>query len=114
MRKININRERLNDIGGIAMKGVKLLAYGLIAGLSYSKMSEHTYATMNYYDKASFGDVVKVIMESDMYDSYKNKAISILPEDRDSEFYKAVISIIKSDMFDSYKLDSIKRLCEKK
>ena len=49
-------------------------------------------------------------MESNMFDSNKDKVMELLKKDQDSEYYKAVIQVVCSDMFDSRKVNVIKNL----
>ena len=61
------------------------------------------YAT-NYYD------LVAVIVESDMLDSYKEELIGLVENYKAPGYYQAAANIINSDMLTSTKVDMIKTL----
>ena len=56
-------------------------------------------------------DAVNAIMKSDMWDFYKQEAISSLKRDGSAEMYTTVITIIDSDMWEYQKLNMIKEIC---
>ena len=62
-----------------------------------------TYAT-NYYD------VVNVIVNSDMLDSYKEEMINVVENFKAPSYYQAVTNIVNSNMLTSTKIDMIKKM----
>ena len=55
-------------------------------------------------------DAVKVIMQSDMFDSSKRECVSVMKKNAAPAYYKTVIEIVESDMFDSSKVTAIESL----
>lgn len=62
-----------------------------------------SYAT-NYYD------VVDIIVNSDMLDSYKEELIGIVENFKAPSYYQAVANIVNSKMLTSTKIDMIKTM----
>lgn len=62
-----------------------------------------TYAT-NYYE------VVDVIVNSDMLESYKEELIEIIENFKTPSYYQAVANIVNSDMLTSTKVEMIKTM----
>lgn len=113
MKTSRFNQEQLNNIGRVAKKGCKYLFYATVTVLSCSTVTDELFKSIRYIDGASYSDAVGAILDSGMLGSYKDEAVSLLPKDGDSEFYKAIISIVNSNILGSYKVDTIKKLCEK-
>ena len=97
-----VTKRIINGIGKVASYAVILL----VADAS----KEIILQEKNQPVSAGYGDAVREIMESDMFDSTKRSAIQSLRKNGDYDYYKAVISVINSDMFDSTKLGLIKDL----
>ena len=96
-------------IGKITKNTCKILAYGFILALPYLT-SKDMLDSMRYSGDVKYSDAVRAIMESNMFDSNKDKVMELLKKDQDSEYYKAVIQVVCSDMFDSRKVNVIKNL----
>lgn len=62
------------------------------------------------FTQPTYSNTVKVIVKSDMLDSYKREVMDILKRDGDSNYYKAVMDIVDSDMLGSSKRDMIKSI----
>lgn len=105
MMKIN-----LEPVGKIAKQLCKI-AYGVavvsLANEIGTRTEKHSYIIADY------GSAVNAIMESDMWSSDKQKAITLLKREENADFYKAVISIAESDAWSSDRLKMIQSLCEK-
>ena len=65
--------------------------------------NKKAYAT-NYYD------LVEVIVNSDMLDSYKEELIGLIENYKAPSYYQAVANIVNSDMLTSTKIDMIKTI----
>lgn len=101
----------LRTVGKFAVKVCGLALYGLLATKSLKvkvDMSDGHDSTAPGY-----GDAIAAIVDSDMWDGYKDEVISVLKRDEYVEYYKSVISIVSGDMWDGYKVDMVKRLNEK-
>ena len=110
MKKINITKEHIGNIvkiGGIA------LVYGLASMASRTSVKE-MFDNVRYSGDVTYGDVVRAVMESDMFDSNKTKVIELLQRGKSVEYYKTIIDIVRSNMFDSNKIKAITILCEEK
>lgn len=59
-----------------------------------------------------YGDVIRVVVDSDMVSSGKRELIDAIPKDGDVALYKSIIAIIRSDMLTSSKVNAIKNLCK--
>ena len=89
----------------------RIAFYGVVVFKPLWKTIEHGIKKHKnktvYYD-----DAVKAIMESNMLDSNKLKAVKALPRHETTVFYEAIISIIDSDMIGSNKAELIETLCQ--
>ena len=94
-------------IGGIT------LVYGLASMASRTSIKD-VINTIRYSGDVTYSDVVSAVMESDMFDSNKAKAIELLKRGESVEYYKSIIDIVRSNMFDSSKIKAITILCEEK
>ena len=59
---------------------------------------------------ATCSDAIGAIMESDMWDNDKERAVTLLDKHGTTEYYKSIIKIANSDMWSSSKLRSIANL----
>lgn len=110
MKKFNITKEHIGNvvkIGGIA------LLYGLASMASRTSVKD-MFDNIRYSGNVTYSDAVSAIMDSDMFDSNKTKAIELLRRNENVEYYKTIIDIVRSNMFDSNKIKAITILCEKK
>ncbi len=107
MMKIKIPRETINKVGKV---GMSVVFYGLTI-MAYAKDVDLTAAKC-LIGKADYGDVVNLIMRSNMFSSDKKAMIKLIEKDADAAYYKAVIQVVKSNMFSSDKIDAIKALSE--
>jgi hypothetical protein len=82
---------------------------GLMAALAPSRVNIHV-TEKSIATNSGYHDAVKAIMNSDMWDSYKEDAMKLLKRDEDAAYYESAISIIESDSWDSYKIDMLKLL----
>lgn len=87
------------------------LTVGTIVGLVAIKVNEAEEPSnknaLRFFD---YSDAVNTILDSDMFDSSKKRAISILKKHDTSGYYKTIIGIVNSDMFDSSKMELIEKL----
>ena len=109
MKKLNINKER---VANFLINGGKLLLSALAIGAA-SLVRDKATNVQYYIGEVGYGDAVTVILNSDMFDSTKTKAVELLKRDGNAEYYRAVISAVNSNMFDSTKIQTIKTLSEK-
>ena len=101
----------LRTVGKYALKFCGLALYGLLATKSVNvkvNVNDGQSATAPGY-----GDAINAIVESDMWDGYKDEAASALKRNECAEYYKSVIRIVTGDMWDGYKVDMIERLSKK-
>lgn len=90
---------------GMVVKGVMKVAGAVaVTGLALIKMSETEY-------NVTYNDVVKVIMDSNMWTDDKVKAITALKLDAKSEQYLSIIKVVNSSMLSSDKTKLIVELC---
>lgn len=105
---IKITKEQV----GKALKiGGMVFAYGAVCWLN-SRETKGLIDEVRYSGIVSYSDAVNVIMDSNLFDSNKMKAIELLKKTAGSEYYKTIIKIVKSDMFDSNKIKTIAQLSE--
>lgn len=101
----------LRTVGKIAVKFCGLALYGLLATKSFrvkvDMADEHAVTAPGY------GDAIAAIVESDMWDTDKDKVVSVLKRDEYVEYYKSVISIVNGDMWSTTKVNMIEKLNEK-
>lgn len=109
MKKLKITKEQ---VGRVVKSGSKLVLSALAIGFA-SLVRDKATNVQYYIGEAGYGDAVNVILNSDMFDSTKTKAIELLKRDGNAEYYRAVISAVNSNMFDSTKIQTIKTLSEK-
>lgn len=106
--KLKITKE---TIGSMAKFGGMVILYGLAAMVSRTNTKD-VIDNVRYSGDVKYGDAISAIMDSDMFDSNKNRAMEMLKKNGESDYYRAVIKIIRSDMFDSSKIKAITILCE--
>lgn len=105
-------KKGLTTVGNVLKTGFSIVAPIVVTTLA-------TGAAKQLQDKAQFcgvvgyGDAVKAILESNMYSSGMEEAISLLEKGRDSEYYKAVIRVVGSNTYSSAKLRMIKEISGK-
>ena len=104
--KIQITKE---TVGKILKVGGMIVLYGVASMASRTSVKD-VIDGIRYSGDVSYSDAVGVIMDSNMFDSNKNRAMELLKRDGDSEYYKTIVKIIKSDIFDSNKIISIATL----
>lgn len=98
--KVDVKRICSAIVGGLILKAI------------IDKVEVETCVKPSNSYAVSYGTAVKVIMDSNMFDSAKQQAIRYLKHNQDQGYYEAVISIIESDMFDSAKVNTIKEISE--
>ena len=96
-------------VGNIVKIGGAVLLYGLAHMASRTSVKD-IVDEFRYRGDVSYSDVVGVIMDCDMLDSNKNKAMELLKKNGNTEYYKTIIKIIKSNMLDSSKVKAIATL----
>ena len=99
--KTKIAKNVLVVIGRVAIAGI---VFALPRLSRTNVVSNEVGYSDGYYD------VVKVIMNSDMFDSNKRECISAMKKHASPGYYRAVTNIVESDMFDSIKIDTIRSL----
>ena len=106
MRTLHITKDHICKIA----KGFGQVALGCIGlGMALKKEDKEETKHKDRYN-AGYAGAVEAIMDSDMFDSNKIKALSVLRKKENSEYYKAILLIMKTDMFDSKKIEAIKRI----
>ena len=109
MAKINLDKEK---VWKITKKAGEFAIYGVATVLSYVSVKD-TVDVVRYSGNVNYSDAIGLIMDSSMYSSDKHKLITLLPKDKDSDFYKAIIKVIKSNMYSSDKIKTIETMIEK-
>lgn len=97
----------------IIMSTTKSIGTGVLYGLAViaSKVAvEDVIDMVRYKGNVKYSDVVNVIMNSSMFSSDKNRALTVLKKDKDADYYRAVIGVMKSNMFPSDKIRAITNL----
>lgn len=117
--KININASKIKtftkDVGTVMGFIVGLIAIGIILSFNYTDFLRYTKSinnsnNMNNSSNDLYYEVVKNILDSDMWDSDKEELFDIIPKDESSSYYNVVIQILNSDSFDSTKVECIKNI----
>lgn len=99
-------------IGSLVKLGCGIVFYGFMC--VGPRVIEEVVVTTKYaIGKVNYNDAVKAIMSSSMLDSGKTEALALLKNDRDNEYYKAIIQVLSSDMLGSKKVESIRELSER-
>lgn len=106
MKKLNISKE---TIGKITDVGCKIAVYGLTTWLSYMSVKD-TIDTTQFSSNVTYSDTVKVIMNSAMYSTDKNKILELLKKDESTDYYKSIIQVIKSNMYSGDKVMAIRSI----
>lgn len=106
MSKIN-----LKNIGRVTMKGCELVIKGVTYVLTVLSIVD-TVDKVRFKGEATYSDAVEATMDCSMFSFGKQEIMRILPRNKDSDFYKAVIEVVHSDMFTSNKVDVIRSMCE--
>ena len=91
-------------MGGLIMIGI-ILSSDCTYILKYNQSIDNSNDSNNLYY-----EVVKNILDSDMWDSDKEELFGIIPKDESSSYYNIVIQILNSDAFDSTKVECIKSI----
>lgn len=96
--------------------GIKLalgmMVYGICSYISNNcGYCNHSERDRHYsHSNATYSDAVNAIVNSDMFDAYKQEAISYVKKNQRADYYDGVIHIANSTMFDHYKSDAIRDL----
>lgn len=65
----------------------------------------------NYLEPANYSGAIRAILRSNMLDSYKKEAMSVIERDLDPGVYAAIIEVAHSNStLDSYRIDMIRNL----
>ena len=99
-------------VEGIGDVGCKIIWYGLVTIATLASIGTECKPKAQADKFVDYGDVVNAILDSDMFDSSKKRAISIIKPDGLSGYYRAIIKIVNSDLFDSSKMELIEQLCD--
>ena len=89
--KIKITKE---TIGNVVKVGGMVMLYGLAAMASKTSVKD-VIDNIRYSGNVSYSDAVSAVMDSDMFDSNKNRVMELLKKDGDAEYYKTIIKIIR-------------------
>lgn len=89
------------NVFGIAATG--LLVTQMVKNEEYVSEPSISYGV-------TYSDAVEAIMESDMWSSDKEQAVTYLNRRETADYYKAIINIVNGDMWSSDKLKLIKNL----
>lgn len=87
------------------------IGISIVISVALVEMANKAYYLVEpvfYHGDAIYDDVVRAIMNSNMYSSYKTEALEIIKRDRDSTYYKTAMHILRSNMYDSYKIDALR------
>ena len=94
-----------------------LITIGIILGSNYTDFLRYNQSinnTNNINNSNNSNDlyyeVIKNVLDSDMWDSDKEDLLDIIPRDESSYYYNIVIQILNSDAFDSTKVECIKNI----
>ena len=88
-----------------------LITIGIILGSNCTYIRTYNQSTNNSNNSNDlYYEVVKNILDSDMWDSDKEELFDIIPKDESSSYYNVVIQILNSDVFDSTKVECIKNI----
>lgn len=96
----------------IIKKGVSI-AGPVLTAVCVSDSAKYILNEMRYMGKVGYDDAVKAILDSKLYSSDKQEAISMLKMDESTEYYKAVITVVRSTMYSSDKLEVIQDMNRK-
>ena len=111
--KIDANKIKMvtKDVGtAIGFIG-GLITIGIILGSNYTDFLRYNQSINNTNNSNDlYYEVVKNILDSDMWDSDKEELFDIIPKDESSSYYNIVIQILNSDAFDSTKVECIKNI----
>ena len=98
----------VKNTAGISGKAV---VYTLVFAAS-SGLVEDIIDKVRFSGNVKYSDAVKVITDSGMFSADKQQALAVLKQNKDADFYKAVIQVVKSNMYSSDKLKTITNLCK--
>ena len=112
MNKENIVKG-LNCAMDIAKKGIRVI--GPVAAVAFYNKSaiQNIVNEIRYNGNVGYDDVIKAIVDGEMYSSDKGKAIELVKANGVCEYYKAVASIVRSDGYSSSKLAMIEAMNKK-
>ena len=113
--KINIDASKIKtftkDVGTVMGFVGGLITVGIILSSDYTDFLRYTKSINNSNNSDDlYYEVVKTILDSDMWDSDKEELFDIIPRDESSSYYNIVIQILNSDSFDSTKVECIKNI----
>ena len=103
----------LTTVGNVVKTGISIVGPVLISAVATGAVKQLQDKT-RFCGVVGYGDAVKAILESDLYSSAMEEAISILEKDKDQEYYKAIIRVVDSNTYSSAKLRMIKEIGGKK
>lgn len=102
-----ISSEQVKEVAKIVCK-VGSVVYGIMVMVPrlrvITDITEDVQANSGYYD------AVRAIMDTGMFASDKQEAISVLKRNGSPQYYTAAISIINSGVFASDKIEMIRSL----
>lgn len=117
--KLKINWKNLKDTGLTIAKTIAVGGFtGLlgVAGLvSAVRDAQDAIAEIGYLkSNVTYADAIHSITNCSMFSSDKRELIKKLRTDRDSTFYKAVITVVTSEMFSHDRLTTVLMMQENK
>ncbi len=115
MKKPNIKIKITKDQVENGAKAIGLTILTVVGAVAKNSLENVLQAKANeqLYKKASYSGVISAIVNSNMWDSYKEKAIEIVPKNADPELYGSLLAVILSDQWDKSKVKTIETLCRK-
>ena len=108
---MNVNMSKIKD----GLKTACVIAVPILVKMLNDSSARNELNRMIYLNlkRIGYDDAFKAIMDSSMFASDKRKAVSILKNDVDQSYYKAVIETVESSMFASDKIQTIEIINEK-
>lgn len=102
--------DQLVNIGGVVL--LAALTTILNSRMTNNKdvIPNYNSITDSYEGQINYSDVIKAITDSDMFSHDKNKTISVVKVNGNSEYYKAIKTIIESDMYSDSKFIAISNI----
>lgn len=108
MMKFNLNKEMVGKVAKGGFSVISVVAMGILSNLSADDVK-----TIIRRGKVEYDDAVGAIMDSNLFNADKRRAVDLLPHDGEKEMYKAVIQVVKSNMFSEEKVQTIESICER-
>lgn len=106
----------LVNIGKVLISAVKIakkgcdIALPIVGTVMAADLAKNILDDIRYSGKVGYDDAVKAILDSSMFSSQKQEAITVLRIGESSEFYKAVIRIARSSMLSYDRLETIRNM----